>query len=329
MERLKINYQAIDRVLGIFGETNAEPALRAAYSLSGFLWPLQESIWPEIKYSFSRLTGDGFPVEFTFSSVTNAISYTTEIAGPETGEAKKIEIASALLQRKSNALPPVSISTTISKLVQQPTLTYGAWMAGRHDNGKTDRFKTYLEVTETCAEIGASFLQRFLPDFSVMKRQHFSLRMLSANSTGKIEYYFRLSSIDVWQLLYLMRCLGFAEQGKELLEFVGLLSKRKFDKSFIGDSLGFSVALDEVGLPEAITIFTFNYKVFEPGDPCIRNSLLRYSDWFGWDFGIYAQITEPLANKTGRLTNHGLVAFTITPDGKKIFQIGLRPPEIA
>jgi hypothetical protein len=333
MERLKINCQSIDRVLEIFGTNVAEPALRAAASLSGLLQPLQQSSWSDVKYSFSRLTGDGFPVEFTFSSATTAISYTTEIAGPELDERKKVGLAAALLQEKAKGLPgnsysPDSYSAIINRLGQQPDLTYGAWMAGRHDNGKNDRFKIYLEVTNTCADIGVSCLKRFLPDFSAVNSHQCLLRMLSVNTSGKLEYYFRLSSLDVWQLLYLLRCFGFANQGKELIEFVALLSKRKFDRSFIGDSLGLSIALDEHGMPEAATIFTFNFKVFEPGDGSIRRSVLTYSDWFGWDFASYAQITEPLASTTSRFTNHGLVAFTTTTGGQKIFQVGLRPPEI-
>jgi hypothetical protein len=328
MERFKVSERAIDRVLDIFGETLAEPAVRASNSLSALLLPVQESLWPEVRYSFSRLTGDGFPVEFTFSSATNGISYTTELAGPEIAEAKKIEMAAGLLLEKNNELSNDSCSVIITRLAQQQALTYGAWMAGRHEDGKNDRYKSYLEVTGSCAELGLTFLQRFLPDFSVIDSQCFSLRMLSVGRSNKIEYYFRLSGIDVWQLLFLMRSIGFSEQGKELLDFVSLVSKRKVDKSFIGDSLGFSVALDEAGMPEAITIFTFNHKVFEPGDGSIRDSVLRFSDWFGWDFNSYERITEHLAGRTSRLTSHGLVAFTVTLDGKKIFQIGLRPPKL-
>jgi hypothetical protein len=328
MERLKINHQGIDRVLGIFCENIPEPAARACYSLSELLRPLQESPWPEVNYSFSRLTGDGFPVEFTFSSATNSISYTTEVAGPEIGERKKIEIGVALMLEKTLSSPSIGNAEIIARLIKQPSLTYGSWMAGRHENRKNDRYKIYLEVTPDCDYLGVTFMQRFLPDFSVICRRCFSLRMLSLGNSNKIEYYFRLSGIEPWQLLFLMRSLGFDEQGKDLLGFINLLSKRKVDKSFIGDSLGFSVALDEAGAPEAITIFTFNYKVFEPGDDAIRSSVLRYSDWFGWDFDNYARITEPLAGRTSRLTNHGLVAFTVIPDGKKIFQVGLRPPEI-
>jgi len=327
MDRFTLNIAPIDRALGIFEETNTDLAHRASVALSTLLAPLQQSCWPEVSLSFSRLTGDGFPLEFTFSSAVNAISYTTEIAGPEIPEMQKIKQAWKLLSAQTLQQNERPITAMISRLVEQPDLRYGAWVGGRHCLNVDDRYKIYLEITETCRDIGDDFLQSFIMDQSVLTKQQYRMRMMSIDNNNKGEYYFRLFNIDVWQLLYTMRCLGFAEQGRALLHFVADISKREIDKSFIGNNLGFSIATDAERRPVAISIFTFNYKVFEPGDSNIRKKILQVSERFGWDFTNYEKISEPVSKGTGRLTHHGLVAFSITRQGEKIMQIGLRPPD--
>jgi len=326
MDRLTLNNEAIENALKIFAETHMGPALRASLSLSRLLLPVQESAWPDVNYCFSRLTGDGFPMEFSFSSAENAISYTTEIAGPDIPESTKVKLAASLLAERTQVPQDGKITELISQLMQQQDLRYGAWMGGRHGFTGEDRYKIYLEITEASRGIGDTFFQRLTGNSSVLDREHYRLRMISIDNANKWEYYFRFFHIDVWQLLYIMRSIGFAEQGRELLDFITLISKRKVDQSFTGNNLGFSITLDTFGSAQAISIFTYNYKIFEPGDRYIRKKLLEFSDRFGWDFNSYTQITEPIAFKTGRLTNHGLVAFSISRAGTKILQVGLRPP---
>src|SRR6266487_6459796 len=78
---------ALDRCVQIFASTlPPEVAGQMSRGLVQILQWTETSKWREVAWSFSRLTGDGFPIEFTLSSLDATVRYTAEVAGPEVAE---------------------------------------------------------------------------------------------------------------------------------------------------------------------------------------------------------------------------------------------------
>ena len=77
----------VERVLELAASGSPGATAAAAVALREALAGIRTSSWPEVAWPFSRITGDGYPVEFTFSSHDGALRYTTEVGGPEMGHA--------------------------------------------------------------------------------------------------------------------------------------------------------------------------------------------------------------------------------------------------
>lgn len=114
-------------------------AASARAALDTVLARIVASTWPEVAWTASGLTDDGFPVEFAWSSGDVAVRWTAEVAGPETPEADRLAIAAGLVDR----LAPGGRSA-IEQAVAGAPLHFGAWLGGRH-NGAETRYKLYVE----------------------------------------------------------------------------------------------------------------------------------------------------------------------------------------
>jgi hypothetical protein len=115
-------------------------AAAAAAALDIVLAPLRVSCWPDVAWRASRLTDDGFPVEFAWSSRDDTVRWTAEVAPPETPEASRPDTARRLAAELSGqpvaALPAIAAS--------DGRLRFGAWLGGRHDL-RGSRYKIYVE----------------------------------------------------------------------------------------------------------------------------------------------------------------------------------------
>lgn len=136
----------LQRALGILLEDTPAPVARRTRSaLETILrWTL-ESEWSEVMWSFSRLTGDGFPIEFTFSSTDEGITYDCEVASPEVPDEQRLLSALDTLNRLGQPRPPAEIVDLLSRIQASGALSYGAWIGGRH-HVDGDRYKVYAEV---------------------------------------------------------------------------------------------------------------------------------------------------------------------------------------
>src|SRR5262245_59487706 len=86
-------HPALTRALRVFAEHSSALARRAEASLGVLLNGVRSSCWPEVAWQFSQLTGDGFPVEFAFSSADDVLRYTVEVAGPELPNSRRLGCA--------------------------------------------------------------------------------------------------------------------------------------------------------------------------------------------------------------------------------------------
>src|SRR6266436_5898161 len=90
----------LDRSMRIFAvRIPSAVARQMSRALAEILQWTVSSKWPEVAWSFSRLTGDGFPLEFTLSSLDATVRYTAEVAGPEVAEVERLPCALELIDR--------------------------------------------------------------------------------------------------------------------------------------------------------------------------------------------------------------------------------------
>ena len=100
---------------------DADGVARARASLAIVLDPLQRSTWPEVAWQFSRLTGDGTPVELAFTSDGADVRYIAEVAGPELMDAARVEGATTFKTFRYIMLPlmrPIAATVIVLTLIE-------------------------------------------------------------------------------------------------------------------------------------------------------------------------------------------------------------------
>jgi hypothetical protein len=301
---------------------------RAAASLDLFLRGIYASPWQEVAWSFSRLTGDGFPVEFSFSSADEAIRYTTEVAGPEADEGRRLDQALHHLEILGQPPLPEMITSLFHRIQKFDSLRYGTWVGGRH-GVDCDRFKLYVEVPGEGVQDAYRFLGPLIEAVPFLSLSDPRLVMIGYEpSSSRIESYFRCDYLEPWEVSLLMRNVGLTSRVEELLNLVEEASGAPIQRVLSMQPLGFSFAINFAGEPPLFSLFTTAGAIFG-GDGSIRRRMLELGSRKGWNLRTYESVSEPLAGRTGWNTWHGLISFVAVHDGPPILQIGLRPPEVS
>ena len=172
---------------------------RAVDDIATCLEPLRTSAWPDVAWRASRLTTDGFPVEFAFSNRDDRLRMTFEPAGPECDERQKLDRAIDLLARLGGPAIPISEVGRWKALQNEAPLRWGAWFglrqAGEHLNAKL-----YIEIPR-----GSLIPQEWRHPIG------FELVMLGHEpAAGRTEYYYALRDTGAAQLSQSLRHLGHA-----------------------------------------------------------------------------------------------------------------------
>lgn len=327
MVAIEVSNHAVKRALRLCAESSPVAAPRAAAVLAVLLQNIENSMWQEVKWNFSRLTGDGYPVEFAFSSASETISYAAEFAAPEIANAKRLQIAEKLLHRLgTNSLPP-QIVEQLQQIQQSGDLLYGAWLGGRHE-AAGDSYKIYLEVPKNNLAAAANFARSFVGNSLPPDECRAQLRMLGYDpSAQRTELYFRTENLEICEINSIMRRFDLSSRSSDLLEFVRQIGERTFSDDFLPSNAGLSIAFSADKTPLAISLFAFARSIFRGGDDVIRRALLQHGERAGWKLQNYEKVSAPLAQRAGWQTFHGMIAFTVTRENAPTLQIGLRPPD--
>jgi hypothetical protein len=328
MERLALSpmpvtHPAIGRVLAHYAGAAPVATAAARAALTSILAGVSGSAWPEVGWSFSPLTGDGFPVEFTFSSAGEAISYAAEVSGPETPETDRLLIANGLLTRLHTVPLRPSLLTDWQSRQRGQSLGYGCWLGGRHGSG-SDRYKVYAEVPPTAADAWTRAVAGVPLGLATRPLE---LRMVGHDpAAGRTELYFRTQRPDWWEIGGLLHRVGWAGEVSGLRNRIETLTGTAFDSGALGRHVGISLAFDADVNVLAVSLFGFARAVFRGGDASIRRGVLRQGMAQGWPLSVYEAVTDPIADIDNSQTRHGMAAFSAMADGSTGFQIGLRPP---
>jgi hypothetical protein len=227
---------------------------------------LEQSAWPEVATRWSRLTPTGFPIELTVAASGTVRRWTTEIAGPEVPDGRRLAMVAEYL---AAAGQPVAapLLKQLGQLQTQGNLRYGAWLGGRPDSEAPAGYKLYAEVPGDLA-VDSVQLPPALGRVAARLPQRTRLSMIGSEpGYGRLELYCRLPAVDPEDLRPVLRAAGCAH-GLEALD----ASLPDGTRRLAGRRLGLSVAIGSGPTPE-ITVFVSARSLF-PGSSWMLQSLL-------------------------------------------------------
>ena len=269
----------------------------------------------------SKLTGDGFPVEFVFSSLDAAVRYTSEVAGPGLAPPQRLRRGSDLLDALGHpaGFPLRNLQEGCAGL------GWGAWIGGRHTSA-LDRYKLYVEAPENLTRAARSELDHALGGYRTLLESHaYRLRMAGFDSaSGNLEFYFYGHAMEPQELRKLLFFCGLAKQEEDLFTLLEEASHRPARWRLPGTQHGFSVTLARGGEIESFTFFVFARSLFG-SDTRTRSSLLTLSERRGWNLDQYAAVSATLPRPQVPGPCHGIVSFVVNRRNPLGVSVGLRP----
>ena len=269
----------------------------------------------------SELTGDGFPVEFVFSSLDTAVRYTSEVAGPGLAPGQRLRCACDLLgalgQPAAFPLPTLQEGCA--------GLRWGAWIGGRHTSA-SDRYKLYAEAPESLTPAARSELDHALGGYRTLLESHaYVLRMTGFDpASGNLEFYFYGRAMEPQELRKLLFFSGLASQEEDFFSLLEEASQHPARLRLPGTQHGLSVSLGRGGDVETFTFFVFARSLFGT-DISTRSSLLTLSERRGWNLEQYAAVSATVQRRQGPGPYHGIVSFIVKRRNPLGVSVGLRP----
>jgi len=276
--------------------------------LAGCLDPLRRSAWPDIAWQSSRLTRDGFPVEFTFCGQDDALRLTVEPGAPEIPEAIKLDHALRILESIGHPLPERALIARWRDVQAQASLRWGTWL-GLRQSANGFRAKLYLEVprgadipTGIAAPLGGR------------------LRMIGHEpEMQRSEFYYSLFNIDAHQLTRALSHYGIGEP-HAVLDQLADLAGLPVATALHWLGIGFSIATGAAGEHRGAALF-FRAAAAHGGQGRIRDALLRQQQAHGLMKAGYAKLFAD--TKVSALPDHGVVTLGLRPDGNVALRAGI------
>lgn len=322
--RTETLHPALDRVLAGFQH---KMSARAAVALQRLLHERLSgglSAWAS-----SRLTGDGFPVEITFTSADQRLRYTVEPATPQATPQQRLVLALQDINALSLSPIPSAMAAAFRRLQHLGDLSFGAWVGGRHSL-VDDQFKLYVEMpmlesTDSAAGELTALLGEY-PQPGPVDRL-VNLRMLAwSPGSAQWELYYRIGAPAPHHLAAVLAPAGYAAQAGDLLRYLREAYGHSFAERLPGESVGVSYTWQPGQAESSVTLFFFA-RTFWGGDARIRQQFGSWSTALGWNDRQYQRITAPLAGRRVWKTFHGILGVSLLPGRQLALSIGVRPPE--
>ncbi len=281
------------------------------------LAPTCGSIWPDVAWRASPLTDDGFPVEFSWSSRDESIRWTAEVAGPETNERDRFDLALRLLEQLCSRAPvSAQMASKFLGLAGEPArMRFGAWIGGRHSNSGS-RYKLYVECPERLPPDQARELEWL--EHSIARR--IDWRMIGLATDGlDCEFYGRVSQLAIDDIERSFDRAGFVDL-EEIGNILRSICRRKGSLNPFGSQLGISATISN-GKPAAISWFgSPNAISFDAGTRV--SALIEAAALCGGRTQVLSALVGDRRPLLGKI---GMVGVGAMHDGTCWVQAGWRP----
>lgn len=276
--------------------------------LASCLEPLRMSVWPDIAWQFSRLTRDGFPLEFAFTGHDAALRLTLEPAGPEASESNRLNCALRLLEAIGHALPECALIADWRGMQRETALRWGTWL-GLRQTANGFRAKLYIEVPRGV---------RYPHAADAPMGGH--LRMLGYEpETRRREFYYSLFNIDAPQFARALAQYEI-ENPHAALDTLAEMAGLPVATALQWLGIGLSVATDDDRKHLGTALF-FRAAAAHGGQGRIRDALLQQQDAHGIRNSLYRIL---LANaESSSLPDHGVVTLALRSAGDAELRAGI------
>lgn len=315
----------VDAALRAITRVNEAAAQRASAAMAPALDSIASSRWPEVAWSFSSLTADRYPFEFSFDSHASAVRWAAEVAGPEVPERARLEAAFAYPRANVHAKAAEWFARAAA-MQRNAGLAFGAWIGGSH-TADQDRFKVYAEVPDAAGRLDVAG-DWLAPEVLACLRGA-SLRMLGvAIDDGEAEFYFRVDRMETWEVDRLAARSGVPHRAGALTGLIAEIATRPASRWLPWSRVGLSL---RTGAP-GFCLFGIA-RAIVGDDSSIRSRLLGVARERGWPLSGYAEASAPLAtpprasacSRVPARTYHGMLAFCVGARSVSV-RVGLRPP---
>ena len=282
----------------------------------------------DVDYQVGLLNGDGGPLEFSCSNVSDEVRYTLELGAMP--PRSKVGHAHDLLVELGCPSGSEGVRERLEKLQITGTLRWGAWLGVRHANSATS-FKIYAEVPPEATIAAAELLGRYCGPIPAVSGKRPKLVLVGqAPGSSRCEFYFELPGreLAVVDLEKLMGHVGLRERRSALAELVGSFEFRRGRcglHDFPQAQWGFSLSLLPGGGDPVFSLIAFARDLMG-GDGLLRWQFLQGVENRGWIAGCYESLSAPLAVRDFVSGFHNMVSFTVGHAPHASIQLSLSPP---
>jgi hypothetical protein len=255
----------INATLAGLADALPEQYRAARKAIAVVLQPLEHSAWPEVAWSFSPLAPGGMPFEFSWRPGAKVLGWTSEVAGPETPEHRRLRLAVRQVRALNAPAPPEDMVRAIGGAQHGRALAWGAWIGVKHRKSASS-YKIYAELQGDAA----GQLLPVLGDAAgaCLGRD---LRGLGIDGAGSIEIYGKLGNDDAGWLAAFAAEVGLAEAYRALIKrAAGMLQRPSLATDLEDINTGWSIAWSPDRRPMAISLF------FQPGAFAVNEDRIEH-----------------------------------------------------
>jgi len=264
----------------------------------------------------SRLTGDGFPVEFAVATRQEALRITIEPGPRGLAARQRTRAALNLVAALNRSALDGKMQAMLNGTQIRGPLDYGAWIGLRAAPGKKVAAKLYAELPGAIDPPSVAGLVPQLPDRPVVPRM---LGFSGGQETA--ELYLRLPSLMPCELRAILAPVGLEGEADALLDSLS----RTYGYSLRGRLPGSSVGVSYVSAPKGRSVTLFFYaRALWGSDARIRRRFARVMEGSPLK-DTYLAATEPFACREEWRTYHGLLAITPEAGKEPRVALGFRP----
>jgi hypothetical protein len=280
----------------------------------------------ERAWTACRLTGDGFPVEFTFTTADNRLRYTVEPGRLSLAPQGRLETAIQVINQLSSCALPDYVADALREVQNGAALHYGAWLGCRYAPDASE-YKIYVEAPGVVGDQANGALDPF-SQLQIRLSNRIPTRRMIAYSpmSQRWEVYARIPAMAAHHMRGVLAPVGLESMADDLLQYITNAYGYALRERLPGQSVGVSYTMRAAEAPQSVTLFFFA-RVLWGGDARIRRRFGDLSAQLCWDDSRYQQVTAPLASRDMWQTYHGILGITLTRNRHVSLSIGVRPVE--
>lgn len=319
--------EEIERCLTISAEFFPNEQTSLTKNLMSLMQPFLATPSNLSAWHLSRLTSNGYPLEFAFTSTNDGIRYTLEISPPKSDIPKRLTQLRSLLQSLQVITLDEAIYSQLATWQQMGTLKFGAWLGVRHIRGKV-QYKIYVELPVESSELVSAYMDQFLTTPLLFNRPKIIPKMVGIYpATGELEFYFDVNQLRPSGLCDLLTPIRFEKHDRDLFNHLQWVYGKMITNQFPGPNIGFSYAINPSALSSitAFSLYCFCRSLFGPSGRNTRYNLLRYYSALKIDMSYYAEMSAAEKYQLQDKNYHGLFGLSVANGREPISYVGWTP----